>query len=363
MSPHFRSEAAARDALAAWLSSGLSAQLAFLSSLPSNLTAELDGQVPFTVEVEHISDVGKRIDILLSSCKHVICIELKIDHRENPFQYAMYRRYLERRGFKVTVIGIMPRRMRNRGREALNTAILDWLADHRMTWAELTGAIHKRPGTGAFVEAIRTIDPALLIDLKEPRPIRASTPEIHFIDTRPEHLAAFFGKFLQELPVDMSAYPDQAGSSPPLLRFGRISWANWFSDADNERIFLEIDIPRKSKFLSETQFHFGVTLWSKTSSGQREPVNIGPILTAARLLESQGFVFQRNIPGKYQPIEWHPSQGLGSTGLYYLNASDHRNFTLVKSEAVQLGVSKTIQRLISASDRISKTLDGITRSS
>lgn len=299
MSDGFRSEKAARIALAGWLRSGPAAQLAFLGSLPEALRSQLGEMVPFSVEEEHPTDVGKRIDILLISGKCAVCIELKIDHRENAFQYVMYRRYLERSGFSVSMIGIMPRRGRDRGREALNTAISDWLTDYRMTWAELAQAITHQMRANEFVSTLQKIDPVLLTDLKEPRTQRAKFADVSKVDNDPSHLAAFFGQIVSALPDDMDVYPDQAGSSPPLLRFGRSSWASWFGDADNERIFLEVDIPRKSKPLSETQFHFGVSLWSKTTSGQRRAQNVERILVAARHLESRGFSFQRNIPSKY----------------------------------------------------------------
>lgn len=359
MSAESQSERASRIALADWLRLGPSAQIAFAESLPPPLRDRVAELVPFAVEEEHLTDVDKRIDILLTSGKDAVCIELKIGHRENPFQYVMYRRYLERRGFSVTMIGILPQRGRDRGREALNTAISDWLTDYRMTWAELGAAIKCHRKGHIFVNALQKIDPVLLVDLKEPRPSRVTSADVSKVDTDPGHLAAFFGQLVSALPGCMDVYPDQAGSSPPLLRFGRSSWANWFGDADNERIYLEVDIPRRSKPLIETQFHFGVVLWSKTSSGQRSAQHVERILMAARHLESHGFTFQRNTPRKYQPVDWRPSHGLDPAGLYYLNASDCGNFCMRKSSAVRLGTSQAVSDLAAEANRIATMLDGL----
>jgi hypothetical protein len=269
----------------------------------------------------------------------------------------MYRRYLERRGFAVSVIGIMPRRRRDRGREALNTAISDWLTDYRMTWAELAEEITHHKSAHVFVKALLKIDPMLLTGLKEPSAQRITSADISKVDIVPSHLAAFFGQLVSALPDGMDVYPDQAGSSPPLLRFGRSIWANWFGDTDNERIFLEVDIPRKSKPLSETQFHFGIVLWSKTTSGQRKAQHVERILMAARHLESLRFSFQRNIPHKYPPLAWRPSQGLDPEGLYYVNASDCSNFCMLKSTAMRLGTSRAINSLAAEAARIIAMLD------
>lgn len=357
MNSDFRSENAARIALARWLSSGVRAQKAFLSALPELLRKDLNLSVPFSVEQEHPTDTDKRIDILLVSGNRAICIELKIDHRENPFQYVMYRRYLERCGFQATVLGVTPRRLRTRGREALNTAILDWLADFRMTWAELAKAVQRQNGSALFLNALRAIDPVLLVDLKEPLTQKIGEAKIAMIDEDPHHLAAFFGQLISSLPGVVSAYPDQAGSSPPLLRFGRKHWANFLGDDDRERIFLEVDIPRRSKPLPETQFHFGIVLWSKTSSGKRRIDDVERILYLAHYLAKRGFVFQRNLPGKYPPVDWNPNHGLDSVGLYYLNASDHRNFCMRKSEAVLLGTNGAISRMADEALRIIQILD------
>ncbi len=363
MKQQYRSEKAARIALATWLRSSVTAPSAFISALPSGLRSRFINIGPFSVEEEHSTDVGKRIDILLVSGRVAICIEIKIDHRENAFQYIMYRRYLERRGFAVTVVGIMLRRLRSRGREALNTAILEQLADYRVTWAEFVKTIKEDSHGKTFIKSLRDIDPSLLDDLKEPRVMSVALPDLSKIDREPSHLAAFFAQIISVLPDGMSAYPDQAGSSPPLLRFGRDSWADWFGDADKERIFLEVDIPRKSKPLNEMQLHFGVVLWSKTSSGQRRANNIKNILTASRLLETQLFTFQRNKTSKYTPVDWRPSYGLDPAGLYYLNASGCRNFRMLKSEAIQLGTSRVIQLLATEIARLTAVLDELVTSS
>lgn len=208
-----------------------------------------------------------------------------------------------------------------------------------------------------FRAALEDISPNLLVN--KPVTPRQSVDrlDIALVDREPSHLAKFFGEVIGKLPDDLTAYPDQGGNSPPLLRFGRARWADIIGDNDRERLYLEVDRPRASKPLPETQFHFGLTLWNKSTAGTANRPDVHRLLAIARKLAKLGFTFQRNRPFKARPEVWSPSLGLELSGFRYLNASDSGNFLLRRSEALKVGTTNAIARIAEEASRLVQLVD------
>jgi len=354
-------EAKARDALRDYLLSSPASLGAFLEALDVGAPwRELNKEVSIRTEVA--TDTGKRIDLLLTNGLAAMVLELKIDHRENPFQYAGYRRFLVRTGFVPTVIGVVRTRKRTRGREALNAAILDQLADRRITWAELItrlGKVHPGRETSGLRRSLERIGVSLVVTAPDVPAAKITCLDITKVDSDPAHLAGFFAAFVAEVGSNFTAYPDQAGNSPPMLRFGRTSWGEWFGDGNAERIFLMVDHSRGSKAMPETEFSFGITLWDKNACGHRSPPLPDNVREAAALLSQSGFRFERNRPGTYKAINWRDPFRVHPTGFFYANAQGDVAFKVTMCGASRRGTAATILTLATEAQRIASILDGL----
>lgn len=361
MSTRSTPEARAQNALLRFLRSGSAAAKAFVATLPETLSSTLPASTSLSFEENVALPYGGFVDILVRGGNTVVAVELKIDHRENPFQYSSYRRALQAQGFDASVVGIVRRFRANRGRELLNFAALSTLSDHRVTWAELLVDLEKKrapkPALLELRRSIQAIDPTLLH--VEPRPMLAPPRrEIDRVDTDDVEMGAFLADWIDTLPPGFTSYLDQAGNSPPLVRFGKESWANRFGDGYGERMFMMVDIPRRSKLIPETYFHFGVSLWDKSKSKAARVPRPSTVQTTADRLYRCGFHFQRNIPSKYPPVAWLPPFSVASSGFFYGNAFDEQHFTLTKTAANRMGWQACIELLSRRAEELINLFDG-----
>ena len=353
-------EKCAQVALVNLLKCGLLAQAAFLKALQHEGSIRFAEQGPFDVHENYHTDAGKFIDVVLISnaTRRAVSVELKIGHKENSFQHHGYRESLIRAGYEVLSVGIMPITMRH-GRAALGSAINATAADVRITWREL---VERLPDEGIcflkFRKAIGAVSGAIVSHSQPFASPCSDCRDIRLVDKDDATLIAFLNEIIHRLPADIFTKMDQPGNAPPLLRFGRLAWANRLGDHDKTRIFLMVDYPRRAHPIPETILHFGFTLWSRNDGGQRYPSNIVTIEKLAYRLKDNGFWFQRNIRGGYRPQVWNSPFCLEKAGFAWANAFDQNNFCLTISEAAEMGwdnvvdaVSRRATQLIDLIDR------------
>ena len=349
-----------RDLLAEFLTKDDQFQSAFLQCLPETVTGgEKSG---FRIEVNWATDAGGFVDVLLTKLGRAIALELKLEHRENPFQYSSYRKALENAGFREAfVVGIMPRTGLTKGRRGLlNSGICDSVADHRIAWVQLIQMIQRGYPSGAsaaFSKRAREISPLVEIP-QETFVEKDGLRDVGAIETNSDTLRLFFADFGER--IGMVCIPDQPGNSCPFIRFGRREWAEWFGDSDDARVTLMVDIPRKAKLARDVHFHFGVHLWFKTYAHKKWPTRPERVAGAAGILARNGFEVRRNTQGKWGTQHgWLPPYDTGASGFYFGVAFDEPNFVLWRHDAKKLGWERTIDRLAERATRVCGLMDEI----
>lgn len=360
-------EAALRDVLHLFLASGSPAQRAFLAVLPPKISSALQrNALPLAVSAEDVTTSGGRTDLLLAGESSALALELKLNHRDNPFQYLRYRADLKKLFPDVFVVGISKTLRRSRGREALNGIVLDLVADHRLSWGYLVHRLSEKTNTiGAvrhLVDAVTQIAPELLLERDAARDVSVRR-DVTTIDSDPSTLAALILDLGAEFNETLTVSATQEGASPVQITFGCATWATWFGDAHANRVVLMVDIPRPSKRALEVHFHLLVSIWNKTYAERRKPHDASRVARAARFFADRNFEVRRNAPGTWsREIGWSPPFASGAAGFFYANAFDERNFLLWKSDAIQRGWRGTVTQLRDNVARVSELLDQLAAS-
>jgi len=150
------SERAAQSCLVEFLAGNLPNQQAFFSVFRPKI-GEWFGNLkkPVTVRENVGTSSGGFIDVLLTQGGRALVVELKITHRENPFQYTAYRKCVVKEGYEVLVVGILSNSRAMRGRARLVEAILAIVADARIPWGYLLDRLYRQGRARLAVKRLR----------------------------------------------------------------------------------------------------------------------------------------------------------------------------------------------------------------
>src|SRR5438309_664173 len=73
---------------------------------PGGTPPELARSKDLTVEMEVSTNLESRADLVISNCKTLLFVEVKVDAVEKLGQYSKYKQYFEAKGYSVTAGGL-----------------------------------------------------------------------------------------------------------------------------------------------------------------------------------------------------------------------------------------------------------------
>tara|TARA_Y100000588_G_C13879211_1_gene763698 strand:- start:28 stop:597 length:570 start_codon:yes stop_codon:yes gene_type:complete len=162
---------------------------------------------------QHMSS-GGFMDLVLYNKRKAIVVELKINHRENPFQYSNYRKHLEEEGYSAKAVGLLANKQVNRG---LVDAVSNIVADARISWAwildEMSKVRTKNEPLKKLREDLKKVYPEVNIGGWISIPYRNPKRSLALLETEKSTFGQFVTDLTEALPTHYEGVPNQAGNA------------------------------------------------------------------------------------------------------------------------------------------------------
>ncbi|HEY1662937.1 MAG TPA: PD-(D/E)XK nuclease family protein [Verrucomicrobiae bacterium] len=340
-------EERARDLLAHFLQSIDRRPLDSLLRLifQKNTPTEFRGIYDLEITSEVRCFGGSRADLVISSAKAILCIEVKVDAIEQVGQYIKYGDFFRSQRESVYVVGLVNRFKRANCRND-NEPFLQHLGIRRILWSELLAHFTREFGNilkfKQFVSSLKDLNSSIGTYIRPISQQRTIPQDCHALSENNSVLVSFYND-LQKRLLKWDGTLSKYGNAPYELHLGKASWASLFNELSCRRIVVGLNQPGVGKLHEQPYFSLCVMLWNRTWFVNNSWFELHRFNVAAHF-KQLGYQVVRNGGSS-----WHRNQDWNSPypiqGIKFANAFWERKFSLTESECCRIGWSKALDRL------------------